>query len=192
MKKKLLLDLADLMETVAEDRYDQDSWMDGVTADVITYSRAVDPEYSRIKLKEGFCNTGACVLGHATTVPSIQKAGLFIAVDSDKLRQEKEDLKNGVTPWEIRAVVGKITRGSFVSGFRAACEVFDIPYNHAELMFDNMNDAVRLFYTGDINREPTPKLVADAIRAYVETDGKYAEEVIAKLQAIYGTEEDDE
>lgn len=183
MKKKLLLDLAAYMETIPEDRYDQNTWMDGVTADVVTYSRAVDPNFSRVKLKEGFCNTSACVLGHATSVPSIQKAGLFIALVSDELAAERKDIEAGVELGSIFATIGKITSNGFVSGTSAASEVFNIPIDHAELMFTSMVPAVRLFYTGEYTGEPTPALVAATLRKYVETNGKYADDILAKIQA---------
>lgn len=192
MRKDRLLALADLMEKVKPEQYNQDRYGTGtVTSRKATFKpvqvKGYDEERALILPKEGFCGTAACVLGHAALNPGF---GLAI-ISSDEFRHIETE--GGRRSYNLGGygfdIVALDELGEIIYGDRypeidtiAGAIAFDIPEEHADRMFAGECGATRSFYKGHDEVEEeyefydvTPHDVATALRKYVETDGKSIE-----------------
>lgn len=162
MNKERLLALADYMETVKKSQYSQNTWIDGLKPGKFEEEKVVGLyERRQIVPKEGFCGTSACVLGHAAFAPGLKDAGLFLSA----MKGSNHEL----FAFEVNV---RDAAGTILDGFETGAHVFDIPVEHAAVMFGSLEPDVRRFYTGSGRKTPTTKDVAAALRLYVETDGE--------------------
>lgn len=104
--------------------------------------------------------TPACVLGHGALIREFREAGLNIEIH-----------ETGAS------VIFKDENGNRYTGGRAGAQFFDIPEWHAAILFmaDGNDRRTSFFYESGHTEEITPQQVADALRKYVETDGKSAD-----------------
>lgn len=181
MHKERILRLADRLDKVLPEHYDPSSWFSTpVRLYELIEKRVVKEEFGRtILLKEGFCGSVACTLGHAALIPEFIKDGLHISFGSDQT---------------FGTVYYKNQHGNFAGGAAGGALFFDIPENHAEIMFfthgnENITES---FYGVDSASLVTPKIAAAALRKYVETDGENMEEAIIRFNSDEDTDEDDE
>jgi hypothetical protein len=168
MHKKRLLKLADYMEKVEADKYRQDTWFDGVLDQNEAELKPIKGggNRQRVVIKEGVCGTSACVLGHA--VAAVPEARLFWYAGASEIDFDHEGFViNGLG-------IAKTVKGRLEVGFEAAAGAFDIPVEHAGIMFAQLCKDTCDFYGTDYWNEqdhPTPGQVAVALRKYVELDG---------------------
>ena len=179
MNKDRLLALADYMDKVKADTYDQDSFFDfsnhSLTKDDITLVKGVvgghsDNSVHKITLREGFCGTTACVLGHAAFVPGTTLSAFIRGWDLDEGGKPGDD---------VDADVGFIdANGQVITGMAAGVHEFGIPRDHCEVMFsDSGEENTRAFY-GAEDDWVSPQQVAAAIRNYVATDGQSINDIL--------------
>jgi hypothetical protein len=176
MNKLGLLALADHMEALDPERYDQDIWF---TGDLDENNAVLGEEFAdgidwharrRVTIKEGACNTVACVLGNATSVPGL---GLFLGVPSKYL-----DV-GGAGEFLINDVnVCFVKDGELHMNGHAGVLAFDIPTEHADVLFGTTDESETLEFYGAIDT----KSVAAKLREYVETDGANMEALLARFE----------
>ena len=174
MKKKELLALADYMELVDAAAYDQSSWLDRLKPDKIL---GIDQETGAVRLSEDFCGTSACVLGHAVFAPALKHLGLFLNLrPSFSSERESDTVTIDGTRYLCRypEICTVDDDGHVVEGFETACIAFDIPEDHAEVIFGPNTADTRFFYLGEEGSpdDLTPTVVASALRDYVATNGE--------------------
>lgn len=114
-------------------------------------------------LKEGYCNSVACVIGHATSNKSLRRQGLRMMVIYDP--QAVED--GIITPHNFMPVLVK--GGEIIAqDFNAVTEFFDMSISQAHLFFGKTTYA----YTGDYSddsKQPTLLQVAKRLRKLADT-----------------------
>jgi hypothetical protein len=172
MNRERLLRLADYMEGVAPENYNQGDWVNGSSLGMTQAPDEFDP--ARIVVREGACGTTMCVFGHA--VAAVPEAGLWFS--------------GRHFPYWVVVRFRDPETGVIHSGFAAARHAFDLPENHASVLFGGTDGpSTYIFYTGQaydydkgrieesrsFHASVTPKTVAEALRRYVETDGETAE-----------------
>lgn len=201
MNKERLLAMASYMEQLPPDKYDQDSWLTGLEASAIS----VDMR-GRVTLKEGFCGTAACVLGHAPAVPELKDQGLYIRL-VESMYSGAAGIRNEETGRIFRPTSARICAidkdGSEQEGFNAGSTFFDITQDDAEIIFGATTFATLDFYSGDPltpDDQLEPWMVATALREYVATDGASIQRIhnrindgtYDRLEVIYGDGSNDE
>lgn len=180
MNKQRLLRLADMIEKVSPDKYRQRTWLSADPRN--TDSWKFELVHERRVLKEGFCGSAACVLGHAAMDEEFRKEGLV------HYRFGGGDCS-----------VGLITEGSFVDDpIIAAMQFFDIDEASAMTLFDGGEDLFHdsgsplgfySYYVEEGGRKVKPRHVGKAIREFVETDGGNVEDYLDdRLKPIYERE----
>lgn len=172
MFKRRLLKLADYMEKVSGDRYRQDMWQSGDLDDRNAELGRKLPHLDtrRVTIKEGACGTTACVFGHA--VAAVPEAKLFWAAESWAI-----DLNDDGTFTVDDLDVAIYDKGKVLTDFSAAMVAFDIPHEHASVMFGG--DTGPRSATARFYGEFTPAAVATALRNYVATNGASADQAIS-------------
>lgn len=170
MNKERLLRLASRMDKVAVEHFDIGLWHSMTKSAIRPETKVeVDDDGRTILLHEGFCGSTAqlsaanpypCVLGHGALIREFQEAGLNIEIH-----------ETGAS------VIFKDENGNRYTGGRAGAQFFDIPEWHAAILFmaDGNDRRTSFFYESGHTEEITPQQVADALRKYVETDGKSAD-----------------
>lgn len=156
INKERLLRLASRMEKVKAEHFDIGTWYD--PRKVMGFDDLAEKaEFSedKILLREGFCGSVACVLGHAALIPEFNNQGLGIKVEKGS---------EGMYPTIVYD--GR-------QNTNAGAEFFGLSYMQASLLF-GVGGRWREFYTGAW-KEITPQHVAAALRRFVETDGESAE-----------------
>lgn len=167
MNRERLLRLADHMERVDPQNYDQGSWLEVEPGAISPAPSEFD--HGRLIVREGACGTTMCVLGHA--VAAVPDAELWFAGEHFPF-------------WVVIRNRDPHT-GLVFEGFRAARHAFDLPEDHAPVLFGGTDEpSTYIFYTGqaydydkgenDFRDLVTPTTVAAALRRYVETDGETA------------------
>jgi hypothetical protein len=169
MNRERLLKLAQHMERVDPKNYYQGLWLGGLEENDYTVE---GEENRRIVIREGSCGTTMCVLGHA--VVALPDAGLWFYC-----------IRHGITHVMHRDPETEIVTANFA----AAREAFDIPEEHARVLFGGPETPTTyLFYAdrhgtmSDFHTQVTPSTVAKKLREYVETDG----EVVDVVRRHYG------
>lgn len=173
MRADLLLALADHMETVSDEAYDQRHFCISDRAiDVAHWGRlggfAVAPE--------GFCGSSACILGHAPSVPAIREAGLIIIAFGST------PTLGGMHARAFAVVSIDVDTGDLRTSIEAAARTFDIPQDHAAVIFgEPANPRTTALFTGEpgADFEVTPVEAAAVLRRYVETAGETVKSAIA-------------
>lgn len=173
MKKDLLLKLADIMENCDDSdvKYDQSTWLDFTNLEdyasdyleVLSGQRTIDNcVWTPVKIKENACGTAACVLGHAAL--AMPETGLHFVIPKKAARFIKKGHRRDPDLW-IALMKGGRTYGDYAAGAKA----FDIPIDHAEVLFGSVNSYfTHRFYEGDFTR----RNVSDKLREYVASDGQ--------------------
>jgi hypothetical protein len=158
-RKDRILELADIMEKVPDHTYDQGRWFkpsnnDGLKVSDRTFDKNM-PRTAEVCVPEGFCNTPACVLGHAAVSG---KFGLSIV-----------KMDGGSDSLFDYDVAYKGNKKSPVYSQSAGAKVFGIPYDHALTMFSGGSTAYP-FYNGVAGYDGrlSPKQVAKRLREYAE------------------------
>jgi hypothetical protein len=179
MNKERLLLLADHMEKVRPENYDQNVVIEG---DIDTFEDADEEyksgyyEYRPLKLKEGFCGTTACVMGHAPFVPEFADLGMRIYASRSKTYADAQFDVGGI-------VLLRASAPRPLYDFDAAREFFDLTYEQSNVLFSSADEGeTRAFYTGSFDgdfTEVTPQIVAQKLREFVATDGASVDKVIA-------------
>ena len=185
--KQRLLALADYMERVKPSKFALDSYFatphksDEKTAKKLLKNLIPLPakkhayeDEKRFAVPEGFCNTSACVLGHAALNEDFVKDGLFVRA-LVFTPTDVEEARPADLPDASFDVVYKKGKLEYV-GAMAGAKFFGIPEKHATHLFGYGTYAQNmLFNDGKSSDEPTPKGVAKGLRKYVETDGQELE-----------------
>ena len=120
-----LTKLADyLRDNVPNQRFDLDTF---VNHEKDIFGRKEDLKTVRKELKEGFCGTTACAVGHACMMPEFQKKGMRVRiVDSSGW---------GSSEGNYLAATFKDKDGNIFEGFEAAQKFFKISEDRAEKLF---------------------------------------------------------
>lgn len=150
MNKERILRLADHMECVKPETYNQDDFglFNNTNIDMVDLSPDLGKLYT-VKIEEGFCGTAACIAGHACFIPEFSEAGLKMKVSVDLARNR---IFNG----------GPYFDNSY--NFTAMSKFLDIPEDHSEILFGQNGGITSAFYGTDA----TPQDVADKLREYAE------------------------
>lgn len=206
LTKKRLLRLADRLDKVKPSHFDIHTWY-GINSDT-AIKKFCSLGFGKVKeigkkteevsdytggfvtkkvkksryalLDEGFCGSVACVLGHAAMVPEFNRAGLYVEVTG---LQEK--IEEGRAYWGGEGGIAyrdpKKPKSKLYESFEAGMKFFGVPEAHAVLMFGG--EYSRQFYGFDLCNDNhaniTPKRVAKYLRKYVESNGQYADDVMA-------------
>jgi len=184
MNKERILALADHLDKVRKSKFSLSSWYTIPDEDDTKALRKIEKNLIpapakesdyRVKnffLKEGFCNTTACVLGHAATMKEFNEAGLGVNFNVWADEEDEVSLSDlADASVDVVYIKGKRTYYSNEAG----AAFFGIPKKHADILFAAGSGTQTRFYfggeegyAGDI----TPKQVAKALREYVATNGK--------------------
>jgi len=158
MNKELLLKSAEIMDNLDPKIYNQSDWFTRPK-----FERK-DPETG---LPEGFCGTAACWLGHMAISPEIPGIQVMDRGESHPNPDYRYYAGNG--------------NPSQSSG-QIASKVFDIPYEHVMEMVGSMANRPGGFfwYASDAGVASPTKMVASAIRNYVETNGEIMDQFEAE------------
>jgi hypothetical protein len=104
--------------------------------------------YGTVKITEGFCGTAACIAGHACFIPEFYEAGLRMRVGYNTI--------SGVVYSGVPYFEGG-------TGIDAMAEFFDIPMEHADILFGSVGG-----YTSDFYGKLTTENVGKKLREYAE------------------------
>jgi hypothetical protein len=198
MNKERLLRLADHMDKVKPKQYWQDTYFetDGpVTSRKFEFENLVTAGGHKVFVKEGFCNSTGCVLGHAA---SMKDMGVFLYLDAGDMTTINGRRGTRYTP-QVRAIdpkTGNVVDGAGEHGAKA----FGISVEHFDVLFDPSNEPrTYFFYVGrerDVDdeadlswdevfhKEVTPQVVAQRLREYVASDGKTIKAVLRRYPSL--------
>lgn len=151
---KRLLKLAEFLKTVPAKRFDYNSW--------VGEDWKGSPDLS--------CGTTACALGWATQVPAFKRAGLYLHVDKDAVR-ELEDQERAIARGEqvFYPLAGLGTSANVRMKGSREYDAFALAANFFAI---SESDANYLFSPADDGSESkaTPKQVARKITKYVRVN----------------------
>lgn len=165
-----ILKLADYMESIRPESYNQDAWFgkDGdwhnLSKDLFNIGEAVDDIRRQVTIAENACGTTMCVLGHA--VAAIPEAGLIFVFED---RYQNQD-----TVFRVDVVGPDTKDGGYTFGPSAGAFALDIPYSHAEVLFGSSQEDDTIEFYGKFDNQ----VVAAKLREYVETAGANVQAVI--------------
>lgn len=149
MFKQRLLKLADLLDTVPRKRFNISSWASSKFC-----GKPKEPEHNE-------CNTTACAMGWATTLPVFKRAGLKLRLPENKLNYDG---------CMILTMAKKHMCSTYLTHMDAAAAVCGISYHEAQQLFDVEDPS-----TGKPRSRETPKQVARRIRKFVKSCGEVPE-----------------
>lgn len=205
MNKERILRLASRLEKVNPEHFDIRNWWANSTRNEVEEVTIVDhPAYNSITrnkkliVKEGFCGSTACVLGHAALIKEFNQEGLYIKINDEPCYRLKDITGKGyhqyLLQYEYEKAVKErqeqyemISYGSIVYitddniyyDTEAGSKFFDLTYEEARYLFYAGGVSIsRLFYGAEENQEITPDMVATALRKFVETDGESLRDII--------------
>ncbi len=130
VRKNRLLKLADFLENVPRKTFDLEHWLQ---------QKGLAPK----------CNTTACAVGWACSIPSFRKAGFRIDIDN----------RGGGKP-VFKNTYKKTPK---YTGWAAVDKFFDVERGDSESLF-----SCRQYLIYGTNRKTTPKQVASRIRKFVK------------------------
>lgn len=173
--RERLLTLAKYMENVKPAKFDISTWY----ADTVVMEGlpSTKKDNRKIALVEGFCNSPACVLGHAALIPEFQKKGLYVDITGDYLQTYRPGVVYISADFEAQV------------GIEAGQAFFNLSSEHAEVLFfyGDSECYSAQFYLNDPNATHNdfgkikPKHVATALYKYIATDGKVVDDVLAEI-----------
>jgi hypothetical protein len=168
MHKPRLLKLASFLENTefkGAKKFDMDTWGELRIKKVIEkptssgfHLGSSEVTASRREFK---CDTVACALGWATTIPEFSKLGLKMTWFNDPSAIDELDKGDEIS--------GEVKFGNSYSSIEAASKFFDIDIDQANNIFGADQDNYGIPY----NRRITPQMVAAKIRKLVRTGNVY-------------------
>jgi hypothetical protein len=171
MKVKNLTILAEHFEKLAAEQSRKKIYMgrwvglNRVHKSKVTFEEKITVWGDRIAiLKDGFCGSTACVLGHGTSCKALQERGLNMELNLSPQPDEKGEYKvEGFQPVLLNKKGEKIA-----NEFQAVQQFFGVSTDEAEHLFGG-DYRSRRFYTGNPEAEPTLTQVAASIRKFIKT-----------------------
>ena len=170
--------LADRLEKVKRSHFDISTWYEAPSKKIAKIEKTKSLKYNfgggfgkrEVLIREGFCGSVACVLGHAALIDDFNDKGLYVDVT-----EAIDDVKyyKGGKSIELTADVVYKDRDGIHYGAEAGIRFFGLPKVHAYIMFFyNAPLECCQFYGVDMEDQITPKKVAKALRKYIETKGE--------------------
>lgn len=169
MNAERILAMADYMERLDDPKtYYQGAWMSRadepdeteVPLDaIVVEDKEHDGYWRKVTINEGACSTAMCVLGHGVT--ALPDAGLFFAMGKGMVEYSQENGRYELDDVTVAIDLGDMT----ATGFSAGKIAFDIPYQHASILFGGSSDRLtNAFYTDRTRDEVWPRLCAATSR----------------------------